>query len=60
MLTGPDGQCRAWTAASAASSAEGLFDPLADDIFLAADAVQVDLVRDAGAVAGLSWEDWTI
>jgi hypothetical protein len=39
---------------------EGLFDPLADDIFLAADAVQVDLVRDAGAVAGLSWEDWTI
>jgi hypothetical protein len=39
---------------------ESLFDPLADDIFLAVDAVQVGLVQDAGAVAGLSWEDWTI
>jgi hypothetical protein len=45
---------------TACAFVEGLFDPLADDIFLAVDAVQVDLVQDAGAVAGLSWEDWTI
>jgi hypothetical protein len=39
---------------TACAFGEGLFDPLADDIFLAVDAVQVDLVQDAGAVAGLS------
>ena len=37
---------------TACACVEGLFDPLADDIFLAVDAVQVDLVQDAGAVAG--------
>ena len=35
----------------ACACVEGVFDPLADDIFLAVDAVQVDLVQDAGAVA---------
>ncbi len=31
---------------------EGVFDPLADDVFVAVDAVQVDLVQDAGAGTG--------
>jgi len=36
---------------TACARVEGVFDLLADDIVLAVDAVQVDLVQDAGAVA---------
>src|SRR5262249_43449467 len=36
----------------AGACVEGVFDPLADDVVLAVDAVQVDLVKDAGAVPG--------
>ena len=31
---------------------EGIFDPLAGEVFMALNAVQVDLVKDTGAVAG--------
>ena len=36
---------------TACARVEGVFDPLADDVVLAVDAVQVDLVQDASAVA---------
>jgi len=36
---------------TACARVEGVFDPLADDVVLAVDAVQVDLMQDASAVA---------
>jgi hypothetical protein len=42
----------AWRMRGAGACVEGVFDPLAYDVVLAVDAVQVDLIKDAGAVPG--------
>ena len=36
----------------AGACVKGVFDPLADDVFLAVGAVDVHVVQDAGAVSG--------